>query len=242
MKVVYLISAFFAYTAVFLESFAFVVLCLIAGFATDMTTSGAGVAPMTLFIIETFFGSDLAQSTAKNWAMISSSIFAFLLVGSLYTASRNGQAFKAIMLAIASFAISFLGITKGMFNCFPHEACWTIHDWQNLLFATTMSIVPIITYSTAAVIIKNKFGASLENANSIIITRINTSISNAVQNMGEVADLKTEADLANNKGKAISKKNKAVKKYAPKEPTGETAISKATDIDALLKSFSTSKN
>jgi len=235
MKIVYYISAFFAYTAVFIESFAFVVLCLIIGFCWDMTTSGAGLAPMLLFVIQTFFENDIDPMTAKQWAIASSSLFAFLLVGALYTASRNGQLAKSFMLAFASFAISFLGITKGMFQCFPLESCWTIHDWQNLLFATTMAIVPIITYSTAAVIINNKFGEVLNDANRKIIERINISITNAVKNMGELSDLNTEADTAKKKAKANRRKAQATKINTPITQPEKGTVQISSDIDKAIK-------
>ena len=234
MKVVYLISAFFAYLQVFIESFAFVVLCLIIGFAWDMTTSGAGLAPMLLFVIQTFFEGDIDPITAKGWAIGASSLFAFLLVGALYTASRNKQAVKAVMLGLASLAISFLGITKGMFNCFPFDPCWTIHDWQNLLFSLTMSIVPIITYSTAAVIINNKFGDTLKEVNDKIVARINRSIKTAIENMGDLEDIKTKADVAKATGKATKKKQQAEKRYGTEK--SNTMIG-TSNVDNALESI-----
>lgn len=225
INLIYWLSRLLAYTIIFLDSFAFMVMLVVVGMLDDVYHNGMGVLRMTIGIMEVFLAKvAITDSQIVSIALIPSSLFAFLLTGALFVSARNGEAVKSFMLGVVSYLVSMGGITFGMFKTFPFKFVngsiqwlWSVVDWQNFIFANAMAIVPILTFALAANQINKKFKTTLETANDMIVNKVNSALTASIESFSSLTAVQADADIAEKMADAQAEAFEANKKLAEME-------------------------
>ena len=220
---------------VFMQAPAFKGLQVILAMLFDAVTTSNGVAPFVFKRMGLVIGTGgLAEQSAVVFAVGVSVIFSVVLILSVVTANIHGKRMVGLILSMASFIISFVGVSRGIFDGVGHIQDISLTTLFDLLMCISFAGAPVIYVNLNAGLLDVQFGKRMMD----IVTKKSDLMQDIIEDLYEKKFRLIKADAGLVSAKELSKVTKKTKRYTQNTETktpekGTVQIS--TDIDKAIK-------